>query len=449
MNNVDVVIIGAGLSGLSAARRLSAAGKSVAVLEARDRVAGRNLGATFGNGVTIEMGGQWVGPTQDAVLALIDELGLQTYRSYDTGEAITYYDGAGHRYADETFGIADDDLTEVGRIWAAINALADGVELATPWTTSGADDLDRQTFDQWLVTETTNSVAIRFFRFIVPALFSAESFELSLLHFLFYMKSGTSLELLLSTTGGAQESRVVGGTHRISERMAEDLGAAVRLNTAVSGVSQSGDGVVVSFDGGEIAADHVVVAIPQTLAGRLRYSPPLPSARDAVTQQFPAGSVIKVNVAYSTPFWREDGLNGMVMSLDDTFNVVLDNSPDDGSCGVLVGFLEGRHARAAADLTAQQRREIIVGDLVKYFGERAADPLEIIEQDWNAEQFTRGCYGGRLAAGVWTNYGKAVSAPVGRIHWAGAETSDIWNGYMDGAVRSGYRAAAAILDAGN
>ncbi|GAB35235.1 flavin monoamine oxidase family protein [Gordonia otitidis] len=445
MNHVDVVIVGAGLAGLSAARRLSQAGKTVAVLEARDRVGGRNHGLTFSNGVPIEMGGQWVGPTQDAVLALIDELGLKTYPSYDTGQAITYYDGTVHRYSDETFGLADDDLLEVGRIWATMSSLAETVDLPTPWTTTGAADLDRQTFDQWLVSETTNDVARRFFRLVVPALFSAESHELSLLHFLFYLKSGTSLEVLLSTTGGAQQTRVVGGTHQISERLAAELGDAVHLNTVVTNITQTPDGAIVAYDGGGLSADHVVVAIPQTLSGRLRYSPPLPADRDALTQQFPAGSVIKVNIAYPTPFWREDGLNGLVMSLDDSFNVVLDNSPHDDSCGVLVGFLEGRHARAAARLTAKERRDLILGDLTKYFGEQAANPLEILELNWNAEEFTRGCYGGRLGAGVWTNYGEAVAAPVGRIHWAGAETSDVWNGYMDGAVRSGHRVAGEIL----
>jgi monoamine oxidase len=138
-------------------------------------------------------------------------------------------------------------------------------------------------------------------------------------------------------------------------------------------------------------------------------------------------------------------LSGFVMSLDDEFNIVVDNSPPDGSCGVLVGFLEGTHARKAADLTAAQRREKVLGDLTKYFGAQAAEPFDFLEQDWNAEEFTRGCYGGRLGAGAWTQYGKALAAPVGRIHWAGAETSEIWNGYMDGAIRSGYRAAADIL----
>lgn len=265
-----------------------------------------------------------------------------------------------------------------------------------------------------MVENTSDELAHRFFRLLVPSLFSSESPELSLLHFLFYVKSGTSLESLMTTTGGAQESRVVGGTHLISERMAEALGESVRLNAVVRTIRQDESGVVVEYEGGSLTAGHVIVAIPQTLAGRLRYDPPLPALGDGLTQQMPAGAVIKFQVGYDTPFWREEGLSGTVWSIDDPFNVVLDNSPRDGSCGVLVGFLEGHHARTASPLSEAERRALVVADLVKYFGPKAAEPFDIVEEDWTTEEFTRGCYGGRLGAGAWTQYGTALAAPVGR-----------------------------------
>jgi monoamine oxidase len=335
---------------------------------------------------------------------------------------------------------------EVGRLWEQLEVLASTVAIEAPWETEGAEDLDRQTLDAWLVANTKDSIARRFFRLLVPALFSAESPELSLLHFLFYVKSGTSLEVLVGITGGAQESRVVGGTHQISERMSAELGDAVRLNAVVRTVHQDETGVLIEYEGGRVTAERVIIAIPQTLAGRLRYIPPLPGRRDMLTQQIPAGSVIKLQVGYDTPFWRDDGLSGLALSLDDALSLVLDNSPDDGSCGVLVGFLEGAHARTASLMSTEERRELAIAALVKYFGPKAAHPFDVVEQDWTAEEFTRGCYGGRLGAGVWTQYGTALSAPVGRIHWAGAETSTVWNGYMDGAIRSGRRAADEILE---
>ncbi len=445
MEHVDVVIVGAGLAGLTTARKLTEAGKSVRVLEARDRVAGRNHGDTLSNGVPLEMGGQWVGPTQDAVLELIKELGLETFASYDEGDAVTHFDGKVSRYADESFGLPEETAMEVGRLWEEIETLAATVPLDAPWEAPQAAELDAQTLDSWFSANSSDALALRFFRLLVPALFSAEAPMMSLLHFLFYVKSGNGLASLVATTGGAQESRVVGGTHRISERMAEDLGDRVRLNAVVRTITQDDQGVVVAYEGGEVSAERVVVAVPPTLAGRLRYVPAMPSLRDGLTQQIPAGSVIKVQVAYETPFWREDGLSGFALSMDEAFNVVLDNSPADASCGVLVGFLEGAHAREAGQLTVDERRSLVIGALVKFFGPRAAEPFDVLEKDWSAEEFTRGCYGGRLGGGVWTEYGKALAAPVGRIHWAGSETSDVWNGYMDGAVRSGHRAAAEVL----
>jgi monoamine oxidase len=187
------------------------------------------------------------------------------------------------------------------------------------------------------------------------------------------------------------------------------------------------------------------VALPPTLAGRIRYSPALPPLRDQLTQQVPMGYVTKVQIAYSEPFWRAEGLSGSVFSLDDEVSVIFDNSPPDLNCGVLLGFLEGGHARRAGKLAPEERRELVLSRFAKFFGPRAADPDEYVERDWAAEEWSRGCYGGRFGTGGWTGYGEALREPVGRIHWAGTETAEVWNGYMDGAVGSGERAAREVL----
>ncbi|MFD6388522.1 flavin monoamine oxidase family protein [Nocardia sp. NPDC060259] len=446
MTDIDVVVVGAGLAGLTAARELTAAGRTVRVLEARNRVAGRNAGGTLSNGVPVEMGGQWIGRTQTEVLKLVAELGLETFPTYDEGESVTRYQGTVTRYGDETFGLSDAAAVEVGRLQAELEAIAATVSLSSPWTAPDAAELDRRTLDEWLRANTDNEEVLAFWAAVVPALFSAESAEMSLLHFLFYLKSGGMLDVLVGVTGGAQELRVVGGTHQISERLASALGdEVVLLDAPVSAIAHDENGVRVTYSGGTIAAGHVIVAIPPTLAGRLRYQPALPATRDGLTQQIPMGSVIKVQIAYPTPFWRDAGLNGFAFDLDGAISVTVDNSPPDGSCGVIVAFFEGAHARTAASWSIGERRAAAVATLTELFGPRAADPIDYVELNWMEEEYTRGCYGGRLGAGVWTQYGAALSAPIGRIHWAGAETAEVWNGYMDGAVRSGHRAAAEVL----
>ena len=442
---VDVAVVGAGLAGLVAARDLLATGLSVLVLEARDRVGGRLLNHTLANGAVVEVGGQWVGPTQDRVLALAEELGLELFPTYLEGDHLLAVNGAVERYGGEDFALPEDALADVSEVQERLTEMASNVPLDAPWRAAEASAWDAQTLDAWLVANAKTENGLGYWRTMVPALFSADTAEMSLLHFLFYCRSGGTIDRLVATHGGAQESRVVGGSQRLALRLADRLGDAVRLGVPVTAIRQNGGAVEVTHDDGVVRAGRAIVALPPTLAGRIRYSPALPPLRDQLTQQVPMGYVTKVQLAYPEPFWRAEGLSGSVFSLDDEVSVIFDNSPPDLECGVLLGFLEGAHARKAGKLPPQERRDLILSAFAKFFGPRAAEPDEYVERDWAAEEWSRGCYGGRFGTGVWTGYGEALREPVGRIHWAGTETAEVWNGYMDGAVRSGERAAREVL----
>jgi monoamine oxidase len=254
--------------------------------------------------------------------------------------------------------------------------------------------------------------------------------------------------VVVGVTGAAQQDRVVGGTELLATRMAEALDDAVHLRAPVRAITHTDDNVTVVADAMRITARRVIVAVPPVLAGRIAYDPPMPALRDQLTQRMPAGSVIKFNVEYETPFWRADGLSGQAAGDIGPVKFTFDNSPPDGSAGVLVCFLEGADARRFGARTTEERRDAVMGSLVAFYGDRAANSVDFVELDWSAEEWTRGCYGAHLAPGVWTQFGPALRAPVGRIHWAGTETAPVWAGYMDGALTSGERAAAEVLTAG-
>jgi monoamine oxidase len=444
MESVDVAVVGAGLAGLTTAADLVAQGYRVVVLEARDRVGGRTTGHLLSDGQTIEMGGQWFGPTQTAVLDIAEAHGLKTYPQYDEGDAQLVYEGEVRRIAPGEPRVSPEAAAEVGRLTVELEAMAATLDLERPWAAEQAPEWDAITLRGWLESASDNAEALAFWRFIAPAIFAAEAHEMSLLHFLFYIASGGGIGMLLGTRDAAQDCRLVGGSHLISEAMADSLRDVLRLSSPVRSIEHHPNGAVVRYEGGEVAARRVVVTLPPALAGRLHYTPPMPALRDQLTQQVPMGSVIKVNLLYERPFWRESGLKGSTISLEDPLCVAVDNTPQDSRHGVIAGFAEGIHARRLTTLSPAERRTIVLECLVKYFGPEAANPLEYLEKDWSAEEFSGGCYGGRLGTGVWTAYGPHLSKPVGVIHWAGTETAAIWNGYMDGAVRSGHRAADEV-----
>jgi monoamine oxidase len=282
----------------------------------------------------------------------------------------------------------------------------------------------------------------------VEAVWAAQPEDLSLLHLLFYVHSAGSLELLFDTDGGAQQDRFVGGSQLLAIRMAEELGyERLVLGEPVRRIEHEAEGgVTVHADGAVARGRRAIVAIAPTLAGRIAYDPPLPGYRDQLTQRMPLGTVAKCMAVYAEPFWRSEGLSGQGMSERGPVRLSFDNSPPDGSPGVLLGFLEGRHARELGRLRPEERRAAVIDCFARLFGPRAASPDDYVERLWAEEEWTRGCYGCHMPTGAWTAYGPALRAPIGPLHWAGAEYAQVWNGYMDGAVRSGDAAAAEVAE---
>lgn len=454
--DATVAVVGAGLAGLAAARVLAGAGVDVVVIEARDRVGGRTERGHTADGVPVELGGQWIGPTQNRMYELVAELGLETFPTFNDGELVLHLGGRRSRLGPQrgaTPDLGPFALADLAQGLARFDRLAGRVDLEQPWAAPRAVELDGQTFESWIRRNLRTPVGREYFRVATEAVFSAQAGDLSLLHALFYARSGSGLENLLAVDRGAQQDRVLGGTWRISDALAAALGDRVRTGHPVRRIESGPTGVTVrtvaadGTDGEAFHAQRAIVTLPPTLAGRLDYAPALPSWRDQLTQRLPAGSVIKVHAVYDEPFWRADGLNGQAASDRGPVKVVFDNSPPGGGPGVLVGFMEGTDGRRFARRSPAERRNATVECFARYFGDRARHPIEYIERDWMAEPFSRGCYGAHFTPGVWTGFGHALRTPIGAIHWAGAECSPVWNGYMEGAVRSGEATAREVLAA--
>ena len=449
VREADVVVVGAGLAGLVAARDVIAAGSSAIVVEARDRVGGRLLNEPIGDGKVVEVGGQWIGPTQDRMAALAREMGVETFPTYATGENVIEWRGSLRRYTGAIPRINPAVLVDVEQAQRRLNRMARKVPLDKPWTAPRARRWDSMTVDTWMRRNVATKAARELLGIGVEAVWAAQPEDFSMLHLLFYVHSAGSLEMLFDTEGGAQERRFVGGSQSVPIALSERLGDGVVVKSApVRRIEHGPEWVLVHADGAPaVRARRAVVALAPALAGRIVYDPPLPGHRDQLTQRIPLGTVAKCMALYDEPFWRADGLSGEGTSDVGPVKVTFDNSPPDGSPGVLLGFLEGRAAREAGRLAPEERRALVVGCFARLFGPRAARPERYVERLWAEEEFSRGCYGCHLPTGAWTSYGEALRAPIGPLHWAGAEIGQVWSGYMDGAVRSGETAAREVLAA--
>ena len=453
----DVIVIGAGLAGLTAARTIAAAGKSVIVIEARNRVGGRTFNHNLPGGKWSELGATFIGPTQDHIMALAKDMGVGLFDTYDTGNNVYRAGGMNQTYSDTgPLGTAPPDplaIADVTAVVVQLDQMSTSVPVDAPWTAQNAEDWDGQTLYSWVKQNSSGSQ--RFMNLVQIAtepIFGAEARDISLLYTLFYIAASGNeqnpgtFERNFDTRGGGQQSRCLGGTQLIAIRVANALGSKrVVLRTPARRIVQSKTGIRVDSDKLSFSGKQVIVAIPPPLAGRIRYSPLLPQDRDQLTQRMPMGTLLKAEVFYSKPFWRANGLTGQALSDEGPITATFDITPPDGSPGILMGFIGGDRARNFQVMPPGARRQAVLSELAKLFGNQALNPTDYLEFSWVTEQWTRGCPVSVLGPGTLVDFGHALRTPVGRIHWAGTETSTYWNGYMDGAVRSGERAAAEVL----
>lgn len=439
----DVVVVGAGFAGLSAARALQAAGYRVEVLEARERVGGRSRPGQIA-GRVVDTGGQWVGVGHTRLMELAQEAKLALRPQYAQGRKLLQLGGKLRTYRGRIPAASPRALIELQLAIWRLNALQKQVAPEAPWE-SRLRSLDLQRVADWERRWLRSKDARALFDIALRAVFCARSDQLSMLHFLAFLNANGSFDQLIATEGGAQAFVVEGGMHQLAVYLAEQLRRPVRLEAPVRAIEQSEAGVVVRHAKGELRAKRVIVAMAPSMARTIR-GEPASVERDALGARMPMGSVIKCLVAYARPFWRARGLSGEFVSDSAPFSPVFDASPADASLGILVGFIDGPEAVRWSG-QPEARRRAVLDSLVAAFGPEAAHPLDYTDYDWIADPWSAGCYLGLPEPGALTELGPALRRPHGRVHWAGTETAEAWIGYIEGALRSGERAAREVVEA--
>ncbi|MGO4617451.1 flavin monoamine oxidase family protein [Nocardia sp. 2YAB30] len=447
MTDVDYCVVGGGFAGLTAALRLKQAGRSVAMLEARDRLGGRTFTEMREDGSWIDRGGAWIGPGQDRIYALMNEFGVPNYKQYTDGEAMMVVDGKQHRYTGTIpWTMSPWAAMNLGAVFLELGQMCKSIPLEAPWAAKDADKWDKITLAHWLDSNVLSKPACDLLDTAIAGCYTSAASEVSLLFVLYQMASGGGPGFVLGVKDAAQDARPVGGMGAIYRPMAAQIGDSIHLAQPVRHIEQDAAGVTVRSDEMTVRARRVIVAVPLAIASQIRYEPMLPVDRSFLHQRMPSGSIFKISVVYDEPFWRRDGLSGQSAKPGSPATITIDACTDTARPGVMCVITEGPIAREIGQLDEAERRKAILGELVERFGGKAGSPVDYIEQNWSAERYSGGGMLSHAPTGVLTQFGHALRKPCGRIHWAGTESSAAMCGWIDGAIRSGERAAIEVME---
>jgi monoamine oxidase len=433
-------VVGAGFAGLTAARELTRLGHDVLVFEGRDRVGGRSFTGSVA-GLPIDLGGSFVGPTQDAVKALAADLQIPTTPTHNHGKNVIRWRGSSRAYSGTIPRLSLMGLLDIGRLQWQFERISRGVPIPAPWDARRAHQLDAVSLGEWLRLVHASASSRDLMAIMTRVTWGCEPDDVSMLHAARYVRAAGGLDRLLDTENGAQQDHFPGGTQQIALAAAAELGDRVVLSAPVRRIDRHGAGVTITSDHAQAEAGFVIVAIPPAHRAGIEFNPPLPAEYEELANHWPQGRLSKAYAAYSTPFWRANGFSGQTLSDQGPVFITFDLSPHADGPGILLGFVD---ARAFDSLPTDQRRRDALRCFAALFGEEALNPLDYSDHRWGTEQFAPGGPTAAVPPGSWTKYGQWLRAPVGPIHWAGTETADEWTGYFDGAVSSGQRAAAEV-----
>ncbi len=443
----DVVVVGAGVSGLVAARLLTRRGLRVRVLEARDRVGGRTFSSQVDDAV-FDLGGQWLGRGHARLEALAGELGVATYPQYTAGKRLMDAGGRVSSYAGTIPKLSPWKLLELQLTMMRLAKLTAQVDPRDPLAANNAAELDSVSLEhyarKWLRSRQSRDLLAAASRVV----FGAEMSDVSMLYFLSYVRAGGGFEALIESDKGAQATRFIGGSQSIALALARELGAAVELSSPVRAIAQSERDVTVTTDKAAISARYAVLALPPALWSRIDFSPALPVLCEQLSQRSPMGATVKAFATYERAFWRSAGLSGEAVCDRGPVSVTFDATTHDGKRPALVAFIVGQDARTWSQRTEIERRGAVVGVFARLFGEQARTPRVYVDHDWSTEIWTRGCPVSVLGTGALSSCASAIRAPFGRVHIAGTESAREHTGYIEGAIEAAERVALEIAARG-